>query len=95
MVLASDGTATFALFLYRDIQWGPTVPTDTIDVGFNFGDGTAFNVPESTSQEGILSLDSTSNISPGNPGTYVYRIDQSVIMQPIFTGPGMYESNFS
>ncbi len=33
VVLATDGSSSFVLFLYQDIQWG------TANIGFNAGDG--------------------------------------------------------
>ena len=77
-VLTSDGNATYAMFLYRDIQWGDS---DT-SVGFNAGDGIrGFNLPESLTVEGILNLESATNV--GIPGAFYFRVDQQIIMPPL------------
>ena len=69
-VLATNGSITFALFLYHDIQWSRV----TI-IGFNAGDGVkSFTVPESLTANSVLNLDSTSNVDI--PGMYIYRVDQ-------------------
>ena len=69
-VLATDGTLTFVMFLYEDIQWS----TNT-SIGFNAGDGANFfTVPESITEDGVLNLDSTSNVNLS--GVYIYRVDQ-------------------
>ena len=58
------------MFLYHDIQWS----SDTT-IGFNAGDRVnSFTVPESLTADGVLNLDSTSNV--GIPGMYIYRVDQ-------------------
>ena len=70
-VLATDGSITFVMFLYHDIQWS----SGTTTIGFNAGDEVNyFTVPESLTADGVLNLDSTSNV--GIPGMYIYRVDQ-------------------
>lgn len=74
-VIATDGISTYVMLNYGDIQWG----TDATTVGFNAGDQIRFyTLPESSSNNGILNLESTSNI--GRPGTYVFRVDQDSII---------------
>ena len=59
------------MFLYHDIQWSSRYTT----IGFNAGDGFHyFTIPESLTTDGVLNLDSTSNV--GIPGMYIYRVDQ-------------------
>ena len=59
------------MFLYHDIQWR----TSDTTIGFNAGDGfNYYTVPDSTTADGVLNLDSTSNV--GIPGIYIYRVDQ-------------------
>ena len=61
------------MFLYEDIQWGDADTT----VGFNAGDQFQFiTIPESFATEGILNLESTSNV--GIPGVYIFRVDQTL-----------------
>ena len=80
-VLATDGTRTFVLFLYEDIQWGSSLDSSTATaiVGFNAGDGgtRSFRLPDSLTDAGILNLESASNI--GIPGTFIFRVDQDVV----------------
>jgi hypothetical protein len=60
---------TFVMFLYEDIQWGDS---DT-SIGFNAGDGERFFTLMTA---GVLDLESSSNV--GIPGTFLFRVDQSV-----------------
>lgn len=76
-VIATDGTATYVLFLYRDIQWG----TPSTNVGFNAGDGLRFfNLPRPFGSPDFLVLTSASNV--GTPGTFMFRVDQEQILLP-------------
>ena len=78
-VLATDGDATYVMFLYRDIQWS----SGATSVGFNAGDGIrGFNLPESLSTEGILNLTRTSNVGPDYPGVYFFRVDLETVVEP-------------
>ena len=79
VVLATDGNQTYSLFLYRDVQWG----FESTVVGFNSGSRNNsqpifLNLPESFIEEGVLSLEETSNIGVGYPGVYMFRIDQNI-----------------
>ena len=68
-VLATDGTATYVMFLYEDIQWGAFRTT----IGFNAGDSLQFfNLPEASD---VFSLVNYSNIEI--PGTFIFRVDQA------------------
>ena len=70
-VLATDGTQSFVMFLYEDIQW-----SSATSIGLNAGDGVNFvTVPESLTVNGVLNLPNTSNV--GLPGVYIYRVDQA------------------
>ena len=64
-VLATDGSSTYVLFLYEDIQWGDT----STSIGFNAGDNLRFfNLDTSTIPNGILDIESSSNV--GVPGRW-------------------------
>jgi hypothetical protein len=77
-VLATDGNKTFVLFLYQDIQWRYGHRTA---IGFSAGDRTRFfNLPESIDFSKRLQLESLSNV--GRPGTFIFRVDQNVIIEP-------------
>ena len=69
-VLTTDGNSSYVYFLYRDIQWGDAGTS----IGFNARNGAGgFNLPESTSTEDVLNLESLSNI--GVPGAFLFRVD--------------------
>ena len=58
------------MFLYHDIQW-----SSGTTIGFHAGDGVHYYIiPESLTTDGVLNLDSTSNVDI--PGMYIYRVDQ-------------------
>ena len=58
------------MFLYHDIQWSRHTT-----IGLNAGDGVHYyTIPESLTIDGVLNLDTTSNV--GIPGMYLYRVDQ-------------------
>ena len=70
MVIATDGSETYVLFLYRDVQWSRTVTS----IGFNAGDGVrGFNLPRPSGDSNFLNIESTSNV--GIPGSYYFRVD--------------------
>ena len=72
-VLATDGTMTFVMFLYEDIQWGRAETT----IGFYAGDRVqTITLPESLFAEGVLNLASTTNVEI--PGVYIFRVDQAI-----------------
>ena len=90
VVIATDGSRTFVLFLYENILWSSTnlqtvffngVSHNTT-IGFNAGDGVrSFTLPLSVL---ATDIETTSNI--GVPGTYVFRVDQENITQPTIIG---------
>jgi hypothetical protein len=77
-VIATDGSKTFVLFLYQDIQWQLNGYTA---IGFSAVDRTRFfNLPESIDFSKRLQLESLSNV--GRPGTFIFRVDQNVTIEP-------------
>jgi len=73
VVLATNGSTTYTLFLYKDIQWG----NSGTSVGFNAGDGLrGYNLPFTMS----FSLPLYSNV--GRPGVFIFRVDEEVIQEP-------------
>jgi hypothetical protein len=80
VVLATDGIRTFVTFLYEEIQWSGDFGLSTT-IGFNAGDGfRSFTLPDSLTADGILNLDSTSNV--GVPGVYMFRVDTVEVIEP-------------
>ena len=76
-VVATDGSATYVMFLYEDMQWA-TVNTT---IGFNAGDGIrSNNLNISVELEDLLDLESRSNVGPDYPGMFLFRVDQSTII---------------
>ena len=73
-MLATSDNQTYVLFLYDDIQWG----NDETTIGLNSGDS-FFILPESGTAEGVLNLNSTSNVA--TPGTYIFRVDQEQLAE--------------
>ena len=63
VVLATDGTYSFAGFVYRDIQW-----TGSEQIGFNAGDGRGYSTP-------LTIADIQSNRQGSNIMVPVYRTD--------------------
>ena len=73
MVIATDGSETYVLFLYRDVQWGES---DT-SIGFNAGDGVrGFNLPRPSGSSTFLGIESSSNANI--PGSYYFRVDDNI-----------------
>ena len=69
-VLATNGTVTFAVFLYQDIEWGRA------QIGFNAGDGySSFMLDEVLTDE---TADELPNVE--KPGVFVFRIDSKIAM---------------
>ena len=95
-MLATDGTRTYAIFLYADglIQWTTGDDQGGVDglggtpaqVGFNNGDGVNFAVIPPSGTADVLNLDSSSNINM--PGTWIFQIDGDTI-------PTVYSKNIS
>ena len=81
VVLSTDGSRTYVMFLYHDIEWGVNEAT----IGFNAGDGIrSFTLSDRTTNNSDLNLSSSSNV--GIPGAYFFRVDQDEIILP----RGMY-----
>ena len=89
VILATNGTRSFALFQYADIQWALADPrTDTSSsgdavssqAGFSAGDGMRYYVLNASN---ALLLNSTSNIN--KPGVWIFRVDG-----PSAIGGGMW-----
>jgi len=86
-VLATNGTQTYAIFLYADglIQWTTGdnqggvngLGGNPAQVGFNNGDGTNFAVIPPSGTADVLNLDSTSNVNM--PGVWIFQIDGDTI----------------
>lgn len=76
VVLATDGTLTFVLFHYANIQW-----SSRTTIGFNAGDRIrSYTLPESLTADGIFSLPRKFNA--GIAGTFIFRVDQALIEVP-------------
>lgn len=74
MVLATDGTKSFVLFIYGDVTWGRA------GIGFNAGDGKrSYTLPGSL-DESTQEVEESSNV--GVEGVYMYRVDQNKIINP-------------
>ena len=68
VVLGTNGTVTFAVFLYHDIEWGRA------QIGFNAGDGySSFMLDEVLTDE---TADELSNVE--KPGVFVFRLDSKI-----------------
>lgn len=65
-ILATNGSHSFAGFIYRDIQWG-----ETVEIGFNAGDGRGYYSPLTLAD--ALGEGRESNVMV--PGVYMYRTD--------------------
>lgn len=77
MVIATDGSQTYVLFLYDEIEFG----NQNTQVGFNAGDKVrAFNLPRPLNSSIYHDLVSTSNV--GIPGTFMFRVDLDTVLQP-------------
>ena len=81
--MATDGSNSFAIYLYADgmIQWttgdasggAGGLGGTPAQVGFNAGDGVRFEiVPESRTSD-IINIDMTSNVAV--PGVWVFQVD--------------------
>ena len=76
-MLATDGTVTYVMFHYGDIQWS----RDPTTIGFTAGEGRpSFNLPQSFTDQTLEDLGSNSNV--GTPGAYYFRLDQDTVILP-------------
>ena len=87
--MATNGTRSFALFQYTDLQWALADPrTDTsssgdavlAQAGFSAGDGMRYYVLNASN---VLWLNSTSNIN--KQGVWIFQVDG-----PSVVGGGMW-----
>ena len=85
VVIATDGSETYVLFLYRDVQWSRTQSS----IGFNAGDGIrGFNLPKTFASfsffagisQDYRNIEDTTNANL--TGAYYFRVDESVILEP-------------
>jgi len=85
-ILATDGYASFVLFLYAhgEIQWTTGdfsggfngLGGNEAVAGINAGDGiNYFNIPGSFTPD-IINIDETSNV--GIPGIWIFQVDEGV-----------------
>ena len=82
VVIATDGTETYVLFLYRNVEWS----TIFTNIGFNAGDGIrGFNLDTPAGSADFLNIESSSNVEM--PGTYIFRVDG---IDVAFPPQGMY-----
>lgn len=72
VVLSTDGSKSFVIFLYGNIEWGDAT------VGFNAGDGTRFLMFPGSLTTNITEIETNSNV--GLLGAYVYRVDLPIII---------------
>ncbi|CAJ0961123.1 unnamed protein product, partial [Ranitomeya imitator] len=79
-VLVTDGTATYVLFNYEDMQW-PLISGYPLSMaGLNSGYNTSYYVIPDSFSPSIVNISSTSNV--GVPGRWVFKVDQLYIEQP-------------
>ena len=74
-MVATDGSATYVIFLYGEMETGEYDPPSEANIGFDAGDGKhGYNLPYGRNETNLLS---TSNV--GQPGTFLFRVDQNEI----------------
>lgn len=86
-VLATDGTNTFAVFLYLDINWttgdnhGGTdgIGGTPAQVGFDAGNQIQYHVLNGSLTDEIINIEERSNI--GIPGIYMWQINGGSVRQ--------------
>ena len=88
--MATDGTYSFAIFLYADglIQWttgdasggSGGLGGTPAQVGFNAGDGVRFAIVPGSRTSEIIAIASTSNVEVD--GVWIYRVDAAEIVAP-------------
>ena len=85
MVLVTDGELSFALFSYGDIQWDTAafIGFQSAIIYFDITKLSKFNT---------LELETTSNV--GIPGLYIFRVDQTEVIEPIINETGNFYSSF-
>ena len=85
LVLATDGTRSFAIFLYLDdgIQWTTGDDSGGVNgiggtqaqVGYAAGNGVNFLNVNGSMTPSIINIETTSNV--GVPGMYVFQLDSA------------------
>ena len=72
-VLVTDGSLSFVIFLYGEIQWTAASGGRQALVGVNAGDGIQqFSVSESRTVD-IINITTTSNV--GVPGVWIFQLN--------------------
>ena len=72
-VLVTDGSLSFVIFLYGEIQWPAASGGNPALVGVNAGDGIhQLNVSESLTPD-IINITTTNNI--GVPGVWIFQLN--------------------
>jgi hypothetical protein len=80
----TDGSLSFAIFLYAEIQWAVVEGDKPAVVGVNAGDGVQqLNVSESLTKE-IINISTTTNI--GVPGVWIFQVNGDDISMDIQSG---------
>ena len=81
-VLVTDGSLSFVIFLYGEIQWPATGRGRPALVGVNAGDGIKqLNVSGSLTED-IINITTTSNV--GMPGVWIFQLNgDDISMEPV------------
>ena len=89
-VLATNGTKSYVIFLYADLQWAApnqcngngvcTPDANPAQVGFSAGDGMKYFTVNGFGTDAVLSLNSTSNV--GRPGVWIFQVDGDQVSSP-------------
>ncbi len=78
VILATDGSQSYVLFLYENITW-----SEQTNIGFNAGDGDRFfTLPGATFDDILLDIESDSNNNI--TGLFMFRVDQDTVEEPTF-----------
>ena len=74
-MLVTDGSLSFVIFLYGEIQWAVVGQDEPAVVGVNVGDGVRQqNVSESLTEE-IININTTSNTCSGVSGVWIFQLN--------------------
>jgi uncharacterized membrane protein len=80
----TDGSLSFVIFLYGEIQWPVVGSNNPALAGVNAGDGIQhLNVSKSLTEE-IININTTSNI--GVPGVWIFQVNGDDISMDIQSG---------
>ena len=87
-VLATNGTKSYVIFLYADLQWaapnqcngnGVCTPiANPAQAGFSAGDGMRYFGVNGSGTDAVVSLNSTSNV--GLPGVWIFQVDGDQVL---------------